>query len=82
MIKVYFGNNDSKELIGEATKDKEAYSIIDDYLKNVIGWQDVYYRFWNEDGVLVIDFGSHSNFFYIERAKWYRRNEGEQNGRL
>lgn len=67
MIKVYFGNNESKKYIGESNTDSGAFRIIYDYVKNVIGWQEVYYRFWDEDGALVIDFGSHENFFYVER---------------
>ena len=67
MIKVYFGNNESKKNIGESDTESGAFRIIEDYVKNVIGWQEVYYRFWHEDGVLVIDFGSHRNFFYVER---------------
>ena len=67
MIKVYFGNNESKKYIGESNTDSGAFHIIYDYVKNVIGWQKVYYRFWDEDGALVIDFGSHENFFYVER---------------
>lgn len=47
--------------------DSGAFRIIYDYVKNVIGWQKVYYRSWDEDGALVIDFGSHENFFYVER---------------
>lgn len=66
MIKVYFGNDESKKYIGESNTDSGAFRIIEDYVKNVIGWQKVYYRFWNEDGALVIDFGSHRNFFYVE----------------
>lgn len=67
MIKVYFGNDKSKKYIGESNTDSGAFRIIYDYVKNVIGWQKVYYRSWDEDGALVIDFGSHENFFYVER---------------
>lgn len=67
MIKVYFGNNESKKYIGESNTESDAFRIIEDYVKKVVGWQEVYYRFWNKDGALVIDFGSHRNFFYIER---------------
>lgn len=67
MIKVYFGNDESKKYIGESNTDSGAFRIIYDYVKNVIGWQKVYYRSWDEDGALVIDFGSHENFFYVER---------------
>lgn len=52
---------------GESNTDSGAFRIIYDYVKNVIGWQKVYYRSWDEDGALVIDFGSHENFFYVER---------------
>lgn len=65
MIKVYFGNKESKKYIGESNSESAAFRIIEDYVKNVIGWQKVYYRSWNKDGALVIDFGSHRNFFYI-----------------
>lgn len=67
MIKVYFGNDKSKKYIGESNTDSGAFRIIYDYVKNVIGWQKVYYRSWDEDGALVIDFGSYRNFFYVER---------------
>lgn len=67
MIKVYFGNDESKKYIGESNTDSGAFRIIYDYVKNVIGWQKVYYRSWDEDGALVIDSGSHENFFYVER---------------
>ena len=45
----------------------EGLTIKDKDFKNVIGWEKVYYRSWNRDGALVIDFGSHRNFFYVER---------------
>lgn len=67
MIKVYFGNNESKKYIGESNTESGSFRIIEDYVKNVIGWQEVYYRFWYEYDVLVIDFGSHRNFFYVEK---------------
>lgn len=51
MIKVYFGNDESKKYIGESNTDSGAFRIIYDYVKNVIGWQKVYYRFWDEDAV-------------------------------
>ena len=65
MIKVYFGNNESKKYICESNSESAAFRIIQDYVKNVLGSQKVYYRSWNKDGTLVIDFGSHRNFFYI-----------------
>lgn len=65
MIKVYFGNKESKKYICESNSESAAFRIIDDYVKNVIRCQKVYYRSWNKDGALVIDFGSHRNFFYI-----------------
>ena len=65
MIKVYFGNNESKKYICESNSESAAFRIIKDYVKNVLGSQKVYYRSWNKDGALVIDFGSHRNFFYI-----------------
>lgn len=65
MNKVYFGNNESKKYIGESNSESGAFRIIEDYVKNVIGCQKAYYRSWNKDGALVIDFGSHRNFFYI-----------------
>lgn len=39
MIKVYFGNDESKKYIGESNTDSGAFRIIEDYVKNVIGWQ-------------------------------------------
>ncbi|WP_180267072.1 hypothetical protein [Streptococcus macedonicus] len=45
MIKVYFGNDESKKYIGESNTNSGAFRIIEDYVKNVIGWQKVYYRF-------------------------------------
>lgn len=67
MIKVYFGNDESKKYIGESNTESGSFRIIEDYVKNVIGWQEVYYRFWYEYSTLVIDFGSHKNFFYVEK---------------
>lgn len=66
MIKVYFGNSESKKYIGECNSGSAAFRIINDYVENVLGWQKVYYRYWNKDAALVIDFGSHRNFFYIK----------------
>lgn len=67
MIKVYFGNNESKRYIGESNTESGAFRIIENYVKNVIGQQKVYYRFWHKDAALVVDFGSHRNFFYLEQ---------------
>lgn len=67
MIKVYFGNKENKEYIGESHTESGAFRIIKNYVKNVIGWQEAYYRFWHKDGTLVVDFGSHRNFFYLEQ---------------
>ncbi len=39
MIKVYLGNDESKKYIGESNTDSGAFRIIEDYVKNVIGWQ-------------------------------------------
>lgn len=66
MIKVYFGNNESKRYIGESNTESGAFRIIENYVKSVIGWQEFYCRSWYKDGMLVIDFGSHKNFFYLE----------------
>ena len=70
MIKVYFGNDESKKYIGESETEDGAYQVMVDYVADVLkkDTDNVYYCFARlENGDLIVDYGSHSHFFYFER---------------
>lgn len=68
MRKVYWGDSKKKKLIGKCQTDKEAFDLISDDLKKR-GITSVYYRFWHEEGRLVIDYGSHHSFYYVKNRE-------------
>lgn len=67
-MKVYFRNSSGRELrIGEADDDKQASKIIKRFCDDR-NFKIHYTRKWlGDDGREVIDVGSHTEFFIIER---------------
>lgn len=65
MIQIYHGNNETRELIGQCNMQKEAFDIIEKHVKANDCFASPYYRFWHKNGKLVIDYGSHSKFYYV-----------------
>ena len=65
-MKVYHGNYENKEFIGEVETQGELNKLINDYIKK-IKFRCYYNRQWlKDDGTLVIDYGSHTEFFFVE----------------
>lgn len=68
-MKVYHGYYDDRVLIGEANTQEEVNKIISDYIKK-INFTCYYIRQWmDKDGTLVVDYGSHTQFFFVEGVK-------------
>ena len=66
-MKVYFENSwGKKREIGQANNEKEAFKIIKDFL-SAHNFTSYYTRYWEENGYLKIDVGSHTEFFYISK---------------
>ena len=66
-MKVYFENSwGEKREIGRGDNEKGAFEIIKDFLSahNFISY---YTRYWEENGYLKVDVGSHTEFFYISK---------------
>lgn len=66
-MKVYFENSlGKKREIGQADNKERAFEIIKDFLfaHNFISY---YTRYWEENGYLKVDVGSHTEFFYISK---------------
>lgn len=65
-MKVYHGNEDNKEFVGEVCTQKELNQLVNDYIKK-INFKCYYERtYLRPDGIVVIDYGSHTQFFYVE----------------
>lgn len=65
-MKLYQGNDNGKTFIKEANSKKEIESAIHLFLSNKKIEKSPYYRYWKtEDGVIMIDYGSWSNYFFI-----------------
>jgi len=59
---VYYNNTK----IGECIDDDSAWNVINAYIEQ-INIKPKYYRMWREeDGDIVMDYGSHTNFFYLK----------------
>lgn len=74
-MKVEFHSDDKNTLLGEVNTWEQVVKCMNDYLKEII-FKSYYMRFWIENNVLVIDYGSHLNFFHISdmRIKDFPRN--------
>ena len=69
MIKVYHGYHDDRKLLGEFETLADANKCMNDYLKE-IKFNSYYSRMWKEpDGATVVDYGSHTQFFWVEGAE-------------
>ena len=65
---VEFGQKlDESRVIGDADTVKECYQIIMKFLDDH-NYKSYYQRMWVEDGKVVVDVGSWSEFFWISRA--------------
>lgn len=68
VLKVYFGQgwkvDDSQEYLGSGTYYKGVSKLVHEKLAN-INFTSHYIRWIYEDGVTVLDFGSHSYFFKL-----------------
>ena len=65
-MKLYWGNDDLLELVGEYETKEEVFKAMNDFLR---GLQfESYYQRWccHPDGTVKIDYGSWRNFFYIK----------------
>lgn len=64
-MELHHGNMiDGTSLIGECT-DENVWRMINEYLDK-INYKSYYLRRWKEAGdITVIDYGSHTQFFYI-----------------
>lgn len=66
-MKVYFENSQGKKReIGQVNSKEKAFGVINDFLlaHNFISY---YTRYWEENGYLKVDVGSHTEFFYISK---------------
>lgn len=66
MFEVYFVDNLNKKrlLCDNADSDREAHKIINDFLKSK-NYKAPYFREWIEDNIIIVDVGSHTEFFNI-----------------
>lgn len=67
-MKVEFHSDGKNTLISEVNTWQQAVKCMNNYLKE-INFKSYYMRFWIENNILVIDYGSHSNFFHISDMK-------------
>lgn len=64
MYKLYYGNDDNKELVTTIESEQEAFCVISKYIKEH-NWESYYLRVNYFDNTKIIDYGSHTRFFYI-----------------
>lgn len=64
-MKLYHGTDENMKLLGEFETEQEAYKRMYEYIKE-IGFKSYCQRFWVHDGTKIIDYGSHTKFFYIK----------------
>lgn len=60
-MKVYH----NEEFIGCSLDTESAWDVIKAYL-DVKRYNPYYYRSWEDKGVTTIDYGSHTDFFYLK----------------
>ena len=66
-MKVYFENSQGKKReIGQVDNEEKAFWVIKDFL-SVHNFISYYTRYWEENGYLKVDVGSHTEFFYISK---------------
>lgn len=69
-MKLYWGNDNEKTFIREANSEKEIRTAIHCFLTDKKIEISPYYRYWKtEDGVIMIDYGSWSNYFFIYESE-------------
>lgn len=69
-MKLYWGNDSGKTFIKESTSEKEINSAIQSFLTDKKIEKSPYYRYWKtENGVIMIDYGSWSNYFFIYESE-------------
>lgn len=65
-MKLYFKNvNNKKRFIKDCIDDKDVYTSIKNFCDER-NYEIPYYRGWEENGVQILDVGSHSEFFELE----------------
>lgn len=64
-MKVYHGDEDNRTLIGECRTQKEAFELIKKDVRERNRFNSCYYRMWNIQGGMKVDYGSHTHFYYI-----------------
>lgn len=66
MFEVYFIDslNKKRKLSEDLVSDRKAHKIINDFLKER-NYKAPYFREWIEDGIIIIDVGSCSEFFHM-----------------
>ena len=69
-INVYFRNaNKEERLLATVEKEKDANKVINDFLAEH-NFKSYYMRKWiRDDGRVMVDVGSHSEFFILEDVK-------------
>lgn len=66
-MKVYFENSQRKKReIGQVDSKEKAFEIIGNFLFEH-NFTSYYTRYWEENGYLKVDVGSHTEFFYISK---------------
>lgn len=68
MFKVYYGDFDGKEHIGDFATEHEANKFISKYIASM-NFKSYYWRMWMQNEFRVVDFGSHINFFFVKEVK-------------
>ena len=74
-MKVYYGTNTDRVFVGEAGSAKECSKLINEFIQEKRLYEEPYRRYWVENNEVVIDYGSHINFFYIDNANAYLLSE-------
>ena len=64
MYKLYYGNHDNKELVTTVESEQEAFHAISKYIEEH-NWKSYYLRVNYFGNTKMIDYGSHTRFFYI-----------------
>lgn len=64
-MKLYYGTDKNMKLLGEFETEQEAYKRMYEYIKE-IGFKSYCQRIMVHDGTKIIDYGSHTKFFYIK----------------
>lgn len=62
---IYYGNRANKTKIGFANSLSECCKVMNEYLKKNNLKSSPYRRYFESDGLIQVDYGSWSSFFYI-----------------